>query len=285
MVSSITSAPDTRNITPGYFNRRSGRYAVSRPRGSDDWLLIVTVEGAGNFKNKGMEKHVTPGDLILYEPGISQDYRTDSNREQPVWSLYWAHFLPRQHWKLWLSAIPEWTQGVHYSTLPPGETWSHFLKAFNETLQYHRSSLVHRDAFAMNAFENALLWLHTIFARDPWPDIDPRIRRVMSLMENTIHVPRSLQSLAETCNLSLSRFSHLFREETGFTPNRYQEQLRMNKACQLLENTSLCIGEIAHEVGYEDPFYFSNRFKKHFHRSPSAYRKTKGGWTVDSSAK
>jgi transcriptional regulator GlxA family with amidase domain len=47
---------------------------------------------------------------------------------------------------------------------------------------------------------------------------------------------------------------------------------RLNRARQLLGWTSLSIKEIAAEVGYHDPFYFSARFRKHLGKSPRAFR-------------
>jgi AraC-like DNA-binding protein len=47
---------------------------------------------------------------------------------------------------------------------------------------------------------------------------------------------------------------------------------RINRARQLLELTAMSIKEIAAEVGYENPFYFSLRFKKQTGTSPRDYR-------------
>ncbi|MCD7814175.1 MAG: AraC family transcriptional regulator [Lachnospiraceae bacterium] len=38
--------------------------------------------------------------------------------------------------------------------------------------------------------------------------------------------------------------------------------LKMKQACKLLRTTDLYIYEIAHELGYTDPYYFSRQFKK-----------------------
>jgi AraC family transcriptional regulator of arabinose operon len=37
--------------------------------------------------------------------------------------------------------------------------------------------------------------------------------------------------------------------------------------------TSLGIAEIAAQVGYDDPFYFTNRFRRHAGKSPTQYRR------------
>ena len=46
----------------------------------------------------------------------------------------------------------------------------------------------------------------------------------------------------------------------------------MQHARQLLIRTSLSIAEVAADVGYSDPFYFSNRFHRYNGKSPTAFR-------------
>jgi AraC family transcriptional regulator of arabinose operon len=46
----------------------------------------------------------------------------------------------------------------------------------------------------------------------------------------------------------------------------------MQVASRLLRLTSLTIQEVAGEVGYDDPFYFSNRFRRYSGKSPSQFR-------------
>jgi len=66
--------------------------------------------------------------------------------------------------------------------------------------------------------------------------------------------------------------AHLFREQIGVPPRQYLEELRLQRAAQLLRSTGLPVGEIAAETGYANAFYFSSRFRKMFGKSPSEYR-------------
>jgi AraC-like DNA-binding protein len=52
------------------------------------------------------------------------------------------------------------------------------------------------------------------------------------------------------------------------------EFLRMEKAAELLSNTSLPINEVASKVGYPDPLAFSKKFKESYGMSPKAYRES-----------
>jgi len=83
-----------------------------------------------------------------------------------------------------------------------------------------------------------------------------------------------ISEYAAECNISTSRFLHLFKESTGTSPQNYIISIRIKKACELLENTDLSILKVAEQVGICDQNYFSRLFKKHMGISPSEYRKS-----------
>ena len=79
--------------------------------------------------------------------------------------------------------------------------------------------------------------------------------------------------MAEEVRLSASHFSRLFAERTGHSPIDYFIQLKIQRACQLLNNSDWSIAEVAREMGFEDQFYFSRLFRKVMNMSPREYRK------------
>lgn len=83
----------------------------------------------------------------------------------------------------------------------------------------------------------------------------------------------SIQTLADVCMLSESRFSHLFREVIGTTALQYIHDLRISKAAVLLGSTDYDISEIAARTGFRDSGYFSRMFRRNCGCSPSDYRK------------
>ena len=72
--------------------------------------------------------------------------------------------------------------------------------------------------------------------------------------------------------LSPSRLRHLFGEQMGVSPRQFQEDQRLRRARDLLALSRHTIGEIALEVGFSNPFYFTLRFKKQTGESPRAFR-------------
>ena len=85
----------------------------------------------------------------------------------------------------------------------------------------------------------------------------------------------SISTLADLCRLSVSRFSHLFKEVTGTSAIQYLNDLRISKAAMYLNTTNLSVSDIALKIGFSDAAYFSRIYKKSLGISPSDYRKKK----------
>lgn len=82
----------------------------------------------------------------------------------------------------------------------------------------------------------------------------------------------SLQEIADRFFLSREYISRKFKHEFNKTITDYITKIRMEKAKQLLETSSLKIYEIAHYVGYQNEKYFSKVFKKLVGLTPNEYR-------------
>ncbi len=82
----------------------------------------------------------------------------------------------------------------------------------------------------------------------------------------------SLNTVSVRVGMSPSYFSAVFSRETGMTFVEYLTEVRMNKAKEYLMCSSMKMTEIAFEVGYRDPHYFSYIFKKTQGCTPKEYR-------------
>ena len=79
--------------------------------------------------------------------------------------------------------------------------------------------------------------------------------------------------MAKRCNLSRSRFTHVFSDIFGLPPTQYQQNLRIEQASELLRFSELMVAEIAQRCGFKNQLYFSRVFKAHEGLSPNEYRK------------
>jgi two-component system response regulator YesN len=72
--------------------------------------------------------------------------------------------------------------------------------------------------------------------------------------------------------MSPNHFSSIFSQEMGETFIEYLIGRRMERAKELLRTTQMRSSEIAYQVGYRDPHYFSSTFKKMQGMTPREYR-------------
>lgn len=98
------------------------------------------------------------------------------------------------------------------------------------------------------------------------------ISKAKVLMIENIETPFSPEVLAQAVCVSYSWFRRMFKEHTGFSPAQYQQQLRIERAKELLLGTSKSVKEIAFRLQYESPEHFSTLFKKKTGKTPVQFR-------------
>jgi transcriptional regulator GlxA family with amidase domain len=81
-----------------------------------------------------------------------------------------------------------------------------------------------------------------------------------------------INDLAQLAGISVPHFFRRFHQATGSSPMDWLRRERVNHAKRLLTETQNLVRDIADQVGYNDPFYFSRDFKKLVGLSPRRYR-------------
>ncbi|TXN32395.1 helix-turn-helix domain-containing protein [Lacisediminihabitans profunda] len=253
-------------VVGGHF-AEGPEYATWRTGGTDDFLLIHTVAGGGRFGAPDGELLVEAGDAVLLRPGLPHDYGTALGAE--LWEFDFAHFHPRAEWL----PLLDWPVRLGGPGLihAGGEVRRRVGSGLRRSAGMRLGALPRAELFAVNALEEALLWLDT---QNPLASrTDERVLRVIEHVGSHLAEPLDVDTLAEIAHLSPSRLSHLFSEQLGISPQRYVERERMTVAKQLLDLTNRQVSGIAREVGWDDPQYFSGRFRRFAGVTPSAYRR------------
>lgn len=266
---SDTPAPPPGPLITGTY-RQGPRFNTYREHGTGDWVLVYNLSGHARFGHSRGELLTGPGDIILLKPRTRHDYGTAPG--QPHWEPLWAHFIPRPSWLEWLD-WPEPAPGIMRLHLQDHAQQARIVARFQEMLHLNSGPFRLREALALNALEEILLWCALINPEGEAARLDPRIRQALDYISANLGEPLTVGRIAGHCGLSASRFSHLFRRQTGETPQRYLELQRLNRARQLLEFTQEPIRHIARQVGFENPFYFTLRFKQHNGVGPRHWRR------------
>lgn len=99
------------------------------------------------------------------------------------------------------------------------------------------------------------------------------IEKAKEIMRSRFGSQLSYKEVAKELFISSSYFQALFKQETGTTFVEYLTELRIEKAKELLLDSTLTITEISFEVGISNPNYFSSIFKKAMGISAKEFRK------------
>ena len=93
------------------------------------------------------------------------------------------------------------------------------------------------------------------------------------IVEHYSDINLSVDAVSESVKMSSGYCSRLFKAETGQSIGAFILEVRMNRAEEMLKNTSMSISEICTAVGIPNATYFATVFKKHYRTTPSQYRR------------
>ncbi|KRF03623.1 hypothetical protein ASG89_02340 [Paenibacillus sp. Soil766] len=152
-----------------------------------------------------------------------------------------------------------------YRHLPePDKSLQHFQQMIGAIRNWEEAC-----TYLVKLIEQFWTWRARIF--DKYGDMIVKVKEFMQANFDKDNF--SLQDAAEYVNLSTNYLSRVFSQETGQTFIEFLTQIRIRKAMELLKSTSAKSYEIAFLVGYNDPHYFSNLFKRLTGMTPKEFRK------------
>lgn len=113
-------------------------------------------------------------------------------------------------------------------------------------------------------------WSKLLGERQGWIGAlaDARVSRALSAIHRNPSRAWSVGDLASVAGMSRSRFAEVFLAAVGEPPLRYLHRWRLAVASDLLRRSSLRVGDIARDVGYESEAAFSRAYKTMFGMSP-----------------
>lgn len=250
----------------GYYPAASHHFK-ERMEGIDQTILIYNVGGQGTIKISDELFQLPTDHFFIIPEKIPHAYYADP---QNPWSIYWIHFdgtKAKQIAKPILQAIPVLrgkTSRINDRIELFDELFKNLERGFSiETLEYINlclpkllTSFTHLEQYRT---------LNEHITKDA-------VGQSINFMLENISQKFSLHELAAVVNLSASHFSRLFLSRTAHSPINYFIQLKIQRSCRLLDNTTHSIAEIARETGFDDQFYFSRQFRRVMNMSPRAYR-------------
>ena len=250
----------------GYFPHAVG-HRRERPAGAEQAILIHCLAGRGWCRMGGADHPVGAGQLLVISPGRPHAYGAQL---PDSWTIAWVHVSGTGVGGL-LDEL-----GVSASlpvvAMPADAAIGGLFEEVLATLEqgYAPVQLCYASR-ALGHLLGRMAWSRHQRSQDV-SDARHKVAGSVAFMKQHLARPLRVPALAAMSGLSPSHYATVFREVTGYAPIDYFIRLRMHRACQLLDTTSLAVKEIAAELGYEDPLYFSRAFKAVNEVSPQPYR-------------
>jgi len=240
---------------------------VERETGARQAILIYCLSGLGQLQLEDKEFKVDKGSAILIPPNQPHVYFAD--RQDP-WSIFWIHFSGTQ--------VSEVSTALSEN---PGNPVVHVpdtrlvLQAFEEVYaclnyNYSDSGLLSMSSKLMNLF--SIIRLHRRHRHPRRQAAENSVLSTIKFMRQHLDMNLTLDDLAAQSGQSIPYYCRRFKEGTDQSPMSYFIHLKLQKACELLIQTDLSVKDVAEELGYKDPYYFSRLFKKIQGCAPSQYR-------------
>ncbi len=233
----------------------SASFEVLRSDASGTFVLVV-LEGEGETLIDGEWRTVKANEICLLPAFVPTAIRTKGEKK---WYFAWVRYEESREVSPVLSSN---SPVIHKGTVQP--------------LNFSIAGLaaeMERDEPEPSAIHHWVELIHGFVARAARPfQGDDRLWRVWKEVEGDLERNWSLKDLEEIGHLGKEHLRRLSQQQLGRSPMQQITYLRMRHALTLLTTTELKVETVALAVGYENPFTFSNAFKRWLGKRPSEYR-------------
>jgi AraC family transcriptional regulator of arabinose operon len=251
----------------GYFPEAQS-HGRTRNTALGQMVVMVCVKGRGWCETTAGRFEVETGQVVVLPPGFPHAYGADADNP---WTLWWLHVAGPE--------LPAFCANASMTIEAPVRQPTNvypLLTLFTEVVQR-----MERDATtpSLLAAAGAAWHLLTLLVADRTTSdtsadvIDQAADHLRAHPSEHI----SVADLSAIARLSSSHFSALFKKRIGYSVLQYQTQVRMARAREMLDTTTLPIAMIAGSVGYQDAFYFTRQFHRIHGMTPRDYRAQQKG--------
>lgn len=247
--------------------------------------LVIVLGGTGIHFTQGDSYRISGGDVFFIESGFSHGYRNPENLH--LYNILFDSYLlehafldiahmPGYHSIFFIE--PKYREGHRFRTRL--QLTEDQMKRITDLTSRMRRELKGPSgefgsrAMALAYFIEAVVTLSRFYGLTGSAESREihRLSRVFSYMEQNKHRQITIDELVDFSYMSYSTLNRAFQQATGCSPIEYHLQLRIRKACRMLETSPEDITSIAGRCGFEDSNYFSRQFRKTIGMTPRDYR-------------
>ncbi len=252
-------------------------FSMKAPHYHNDYEFYFLIKGNRKYFLANKICDLTPGDVLLIKNGEPHQATLDTDLP---YERYLIHITPKLMHTI-CKEYRELADFVHTRSLKLKEETRdelmeiiHLLKKEFDTRDDYSESMI------KNHITRILLLLHRA-ANQPGHEValteknDIRLQNSINYILEHYSENITLEQCAKIAYMSPSHFSRLFHQLTSLSFKEYLNKIRIEKACEILQQRDVSITELALNVGFNSSSYFSQVFKSIAGTSPVTYRKNK----------
>lgn len=260
------------------------------PHAHDDFIEIAYIDGGrGVHILGGVEERIKEGDLFMFNPHIVHAYTADPDSSLTVCNCLFQPPTLDRSFKDCKDFVDVAYHYLYYSLSDDDDPKDYIrltgvaAEEIRQVLYEMQREYDRREGGYMQVLRanltKLLIFIFRLYKKDVSQRQNPTVYKQLVVQEAAAYIKNhfdeniSCEKLAERAYLSVNYFRKIFKEITGMTMIRMLQNIRVNVACDLLENTRIPVGEIAGRVGYDDIKFFYKIFREFQGITPGAYRK------------
>lgn len=226
-------------------------------------IIGYAKSGKAYYNVNGRSITVSKGNVLFF--AMDQDHRAQSDPDDP-WSFYSISFS--------VDFKNEYSKDF-FMNLPNVFRCSDSLKLSSDFSELNRTWTTKPKGYRLKCRSLILDIIYIILTDEDRRRFSSahfeRISEIIDMIREDFTKNWSVSELSALSGLSQSHFRLLFKQMTGLTTVQFQNDLRIDKAKDLLLSKSCNVTEAAYAVGFNDVYYFSRLFKKRTGRNPSEF--------------
>lgn len=236
----------------------------------DEAILIYCIKGEGYLISASSKYLIRKGCIAFCDKKAVHAYETNPNNP---WTIYWFHFTG-----CFSDYFAKMINSSNDCTMLEINESDHLIQMMNKVINLLNTNPDFIKTTTSNSYLKACLceilmnYNKISYYSDPFHDA---IEKSIQYMYSRVDYCINLNEICKQINISKYYFSRKFKIVTGFSPIDYYNQLKIQKACSMLDSNKCNIQEVSISLGYSTPYYFSKSFKKITGFSPKEYRNLK----------
>lgn len=240
-------------------------HPFTKSKGKSQYLLVYVSSGEGYYEI-GKKKYVVAENDFFVLP-VKYAGALKSSKEKP-WSIYWAYFSGRQAGKMVQHLV-----GNEYSPRKAKPLVGRVAQ-FNDILHHlELMENIENLVYANSRFYSFLCSFRLMVLSTKKHSKKDGVIQSIEYMREHISDIITLDDLAEVAGLSVSHYCAMFKLKTMQTPMQLYTSMKIQRACQLLQNKNQTIKAISYSLGFFDQYHFSKVFKQVMGVAPKNFRR------------